>query len=58
MELGLMEKLRKRTINLFKTYEEPELDAEGKLINKKMKLKVEQQMGEGAEDIDMSIVED
>ena len=41
MELGLMEKLRKRTINLFKTYEEPELDAEGKLINKKMKLKVE-----------------
>ena len=42
MDLKLMEKLRNRTINLFKTYEEPELDADGKIINKKIKLKMDQ----------------
>lgn len=58
MDLKLMEKLRNRTINLFKTYEEPELDADGKIINKKIKLKMDQSQVQDHEDIDMSIVED
>lgn len=57
MDLKLMEKLRNSSINLFKTYKEPELDEDGKLVNKVIKLKVEQQLASG-EEVDMSIVED
>ena len=31
------ERLRERVIDLYKTYKEPELDKDGKLINKKIK---------------------
>jgi hypothetical protein len=31
-----MEKLRDRTVSLFKTYQEPEFDKDGKFISKKI----------------------
>jgi predicted HTH domain antitoxin len=35
-----MEVLRERNIDLYKTYEEPEFDKEGKLIKKKLAKKM------------------
>ena len=37
MNFKLMERLRERIIDLYKTYEEPEFDKDGKCINKKIK---------------------
>ena len=40
LPLKTLEALKDRTVDLYKTYEEPELDKDGKLINKKMKKKL------------------
>lgn len=37
LNLKTLERLKDRNVDLFKTYEEPEVDEEGKLINKKIK---------------------
>ena len=36
LDLRKMEKLREKMVNVFKTYEEPEFDKDGKFINKKI----------------------
>ncbi len=36
MDLKTLEFLKERIINLFKTYEEPEIDKDGKILNKKI----------------------
>lgn len=56
LSLQQLEKLKGRLIDLYKTYEEPELDKDGKILNKKIKLKPE--IADTDNDIDMSIVED
>ena len=40
LPLKMLESLKDRTVDMYKTYEEPELDKEGKLLNKKMKKKL------------------
>ena len=40
LPLKELESLRERSVDLYKTYEEPELDQDGKLVNKKMKKKL------------------
>ena len=37
LNLKTLERLKDRNVDLYKTYEEPEVDEEGKLINKKIK---------------------
>lgn len=37
LKLKTLEKLRERIVDLYKTYKEPELDKDGKLINKKIR---------------------
>jgi hypothetical protein len=36
LDLKTLEFLKERIIDLFKTYEEPEIDKDGKIINKKL----------------------
>jgi hypothetical protein len=36
LNLKTFDKLRDKTVDLYKTYEEPEFDKEGKFINKKI----------------------
>jgi hypothetical protein len=36
LDLKTLEFLKERIVDLFKTYEEPELDKDGKIINKKI----------------------
>lgn len=73
LPLKMLESLKDRTVDLYKTYEEPELDKEGKLLNKKMKKKLNRaQLNMSAQnsmddsmsrdakldDIDVSLMED
>mmetsp|Transcript_9677 Transcript_9677/g.14725 ORF Transcript_9677/g.14725 Transcript_9677/m.14725 type:complete len:324 (+) Transcript_9677:273-1244(+) len=61
LEFKMMNELRERIENLFKTYEEPELDSEGKLIVKKIKNKNfddSRAGGDKLEDFDTSMMED
>ena len=37
LNLKTLERLKDRNVDLYKTYEEPEIDEEGKLLNKKIK---------------------
>lgn len=61
LKLKTLEKLRDRIVDLYKTYKEPELDKDGKLINKKIrknrKTLNEDQMDDGLE-IDKEIIDD
>jgi hypothetical protein len=40
LPLKMLESLKDKTVDMYKTYEEPEIDKEGKLLNKKMKKKL------------------
>jgi hypothetical protein len=40
LKLNVLDKLRDRIVDLYKTYEEPEFDKDGKFINKKPKKKI------------------
>jgi hypothetical protein len=40
LKLNVLDKLRDRIVDLYKTYEEPEFDKDGKFINKKPKKKM------------------
>ena len=40
LHLKTLDKLRDKCVNLYKTYEEPEFDKEGKFISKKLKHKI------------------
>lgn len=41
LNLKTLDKLRDKCVNLYKTYEEPEFDKEGKFISKKLKHKIQ-----------------
>lgn len=41
LNLKTLDKMRDKIVNLYKTYEEPEFDKEGKFINKKIKNKIQ-----------------
>ncbi len=60
LEFKVMNDLRERIENLFKTYEEPEFDADGKLIVKKIKNKnfEDSRAGDKLEEFDTSMMED
>lgn len=58
MPYDQLEKLRNRLVDIYKTYKEPELDKDGKLINKRVK-RLATKLNEGdADEIDISAVED
>lgn len=64
LDFKLLEKLRERIVNLYKTYEEPEFDKDGKFINKKIR-KGATQMHDSLDDgvpkideIDVSLMEE
>lgn len=59
LKLKTLEKLRERIVDLYKTYKEPELDKDGKLINKKIrKLNKIENSDMNVENIDTSIIDD
>lgn len=63
LNLRTLEKLKNRIVTLFKTYEEPELDKDGKLINKKITKKlnitdIDDSKGEGLDEFDQSLIEE
>ena len=66
MNFKLMERLRERIIDLYKTYEEPEFDKDGKYINKKIKKRLKnneedydgQKDSSKLDDFDVSLMED
>ena len=47
-----LEKLRNRLVDIYKTYKEPELDKDGKLINKKIKRNFANKLNENENDLD------
>ena len=54
----MLESLKERIEELYKTYKEPELDKDGKLINKKirkMKKNNDESMNQSGVDMDQSI---
>ena len=65
LDFKQLERLRERIVNVCKTYEEPEFDKDGKLINKKIRLNKNQQNNDSMddsqpkiEDIDVSLMEE
>ena len=61
LKLNTLESLKERIEELYKTYKEPELDKDGKLINKKIrriKKDSDDSMNKSGLDMDQSIQED
>jgi cell envelope opacity-associated protein A len=59
LNLKTLERLKDRNVDLYKTYEEPEVDAEGKLINKKIKKRtMGQDMDEEENDVNVEYYDD
>lgn len=52
LKLSVLEQLKERMEELYKTYKEPELDKDGKLINKKLKKIKKDDMNKSGLDID------
>ena len=58
LKLQTLEGLKERIEELYKTYKEPELDKDGKLINKKIrrkKIDADESMNQSGLDMDQSI---
>ena len=61
LKLTVLEQLKERMEELYKTYKEPELDKDGKLINKKlrkMKKAADEQMNKSGLDLDAGYQDD
>lgn len=61
VKLKKLDRLKERIEELYKTYKEPELDKDGKLINKKLKKRdkeTEESMEKSGLDLDPSIYDD
>lgn len=65
LDFRQLERLRERIVNICKTYEEPEFDKDGKLINKKIRITKQtdnsmsmEDSQPKIEDIDVSIMEE
>lgn len=62
LNLKTLDKLRDRIVDLYKTYEEPEFDKDGKFINKKPKKKMQQNPdmdeSKNLDEFDISIAEE
>lgn len=61
LKLKTLESLKERIEELYKTYKEPELDKDGKLINKKIRKlnkTAEETMNQSGVDIDKAIFDD
>jgi hypothetical protein len=58
LKLKTLEKLRERIVDLYKTYKEPELDKDGKLMNKKIRKFKDPENIVGSDEIDTSIIDD
>ena len=60
LPLNKLEQFKERIIDVCKTYEEPEIDKDGNLINKKLKKKKldESMHGKDLDEVDISIMED
>ena len=58
MKLKTLERLKERIEELYKMYKEPELDKDGKLINKKIRKRIEtndDSVNKSGMDLDMSM---
>lgn len=58
LNLKTLDKLRDRIVDLYKTYEEPEFDKDGKFINKKPKKKIQKSELDESRGGDVSKIEE